>query len=82
MAARAGSALILVGLIALVVFLVMFSGGEASVALLLGGAAISALGLIVRRRAARSERAETARFRTLRRVFGQRSPDEDNASGG
>jgi O-antigen/teichoic acid export membrane protein len=82
MAARAGSALVLVGLIALVVFLVMFSAGDANVLLLVGGAATSALGLIVRRRASRRPRAEATRFRTLRRVFGHRSPDEDDAIDG
>jgi hypothetical protein len=82
MAIRAGNALVLVGVVALVVFLVMFSAGEADVLLLLGGAATAALGLLIRRRAMRRERGETARFRTLRRVLGSRSPEEDDASRG
>jgi hypothetical protein len=75
--ARAGNALVLLGLIALVVFLVMLSAGEADVLLLLGGAATSALGLLLRRRAARRERSEPARFRSLRRLFGQGSTSEE-----
>jgi membrane protein implicated in regulation of membrane protease activity len=78
MTARAGNALILVGVIALVVFLVMFSAGELDVLLLVGGAAISALGLLLRRRAARREQVRAGRFRTLRRVFGRKAPAEDD----
>jgi hypothetical protein len=75
MTARAGNALVLVGVIALVVFLVMLSGGRADVILLVGGAAVSALGLLLRRLEARRERTRGSRFRTLRRVLGR----EDDA---
>ena len=77
MTARAGNALVLIGLIALVVFLVMLSAGETDVLLLVGGAAMSALGLLLRRRAARRERAEPARFRALRRILGRGTTAEE-----
>jgi O-antigen/teichoic acid export membrane protein len=77
MTARAGNALVLIGLISLVVFLVMFSAGEASVLLLLGGAATSALGLLLRRRGARAKPEEPPRFRALRRLLGRASTPED-----
>jgi uncharacterized membrane protein HdeD (DUF308 family) len=74
MISRVGSALILVGLIALMVFLVMLTTGQADWRLLLAGAALAALGLLLRRRAARTE--PSARFRTLRRMLGHRPEDE------
>ncbi len=79
MTARAGNALVLIGLIVLVVFLVMLSAGEANGLLLVGGAATSALGLLARRRGLRRERAESARFRTFRRMLG-RPPHDEEAS--
>jgi len=51
---RFGSALILIGLITLVVFALGLSVQQADVRALLGGAALCALGLILRHRAARS----------------------------
>jgi hypothetical protein len=57
---------------------VVFSAGEADLLLLIGGAATCALGLLIRRRAARRERVEPARFRALRRAFGRRPPEEDD----
>jgi hypothetical protein len=74
MTSRAGSALILIGLIALMVFLVMLTTGQADWRLLLAGAALAALGLLLRRRAARTE--ASGRFRTLRRMLGHRPEDE------
>jgi hypothetical protein len=71
MTGRAGNALVLVGVIVLVVFLVMLSGGRADVLLLVGGAAVSALGLLLRRLQARRERAQGSRFHTLRRILGR-----------
>ncbi len=80
MASRAGSALVLLGLIALMVFLVTFSIDQADVRALILGAGLSALGLVLRRRAARRERRTTERFRTLRRLLGRAEepdgPDE------
>ena len=71
---RAGSALTLIGLIALMVFLVTLTIGQADWRLLLAGAALAALGLLLRRRAARTEASR--RFRTLRRMLGHRPEDE------
>ncbi len=77
MGLRAGSALVLLGLIALVVFLVTFSVDQADVRVLVLGAGLSALGLVLRRRSARVERRVTERFRTLRRLLGRADePDE------
>ena len=74
---RFGSALILIGLITLVVFALGLSVQQADVRALLGGAALCALGLILRRRAARSA-ASPARFRMLRRALGRPLPPEDD----
>lgn len=76
MASRAGSALILLGLIALTVFLVTFSANQADVRVLLLGAGLAALGLLLRRRAARLQQKESGRFRAWRRIT-RRSPDEE-----
>lgn len=76
MTARAGSALILIGLIALVVFLIMLTAGTTDLLLLLGAAAVSALGLLLRRRAVRLERREARRFRAVQRLLGRRPSDE------
>jgi len=81
MAARFGSALVLIGLIVLVVFVIMLSAGTTDLLLLLAGSAICALGLLLRRRAARLDRREAQRFRSLRLLLGRRPPDdEDHAS--
>lgn len=79
MVARAGSAFVLLGVIALVVFLVTFSIGQVDVLLLLLGAALSALGLVLRRRAARLESRSSSRFHTLRRVLGRPPDDQDES---
>ena len=77
MGLRAGSALTLLGLIALMVFLVTFSVDQADVRVLVLGAGLSALGLVLRRRSARMERRASERFRLLRRLLGRADePDE------
>jgi uncharacterized membrane-anchored protein len=76
MASRAGSALILLGLIALTVFLVTFSANQADVRVLLLGASLAGVGLLLRRRAARTQQRESRRFRAWRRIT-RRSPDEE-----
>lgn len=77
MTARAGSALILIGLIALVVFLIMLAGGTFDVLVLLGGSALAALGLLLRRRATCRERYQKAgAFHTMRRLFGRGLPEK------
>jgi hypothetical protein len=74
---RLGSALTLIGLLTLVVFLLGLSVQQADVRLLLGGAALSALGLLLHRRASRAQ-ASPARFRMLRRAFGRGEPPPDD----
>ena len=75
---RLGSALILIGLIVLIVFLLGWSVQQVDVRALLGGAALCALGLLLRRRAAR-DAASPARFRLLRRALGRGEPPPDDA---
>jgi hypothetical protein len=80
MIARLGSALVLIGLIFMVVFLVTFSAGRGDLRVLLSGAVISALGLLLRRR--RPDRpTDSGRFQTLRRMMGEQiEPDEEGES--
>jgi len=77
---RLGSALILIGLLALVVFLLGMTVQQADLRLLLGGAALCALGLVLHRRASRA-RASPARFRLLRRALGRGDPPPDDDAG-
>lgn len=72
---RLGSALVLIGIILMVIFLVTNSAGQGNLRLLLAGAAVSALGVLLRRR--RPERADSGRFRTLRRLMGEVEETEE-----
>ena len=74
---RLGSALILIGLIILIVFLLGLTVQQGDLRALLGGAALCALGLLLRRRAARSA-VSPARFRLLRRALGRGEPPPDD----
>jgi hypothetical protein len=74
---RLGSALILIGLLALVVFLLGMTVQQPDVRLLLGGAALCALGLLLHRRAARAQ-ASSGRFRTIRRALKRTLPPPDD----
>ena len=74
---RLGSALILIGLLTLVVFLLGLSVQQPDVRLLLGGAALCALGLLVHRRVSRAQ-APAGRFRMLRRALGRPLPPPDD----
>ena len=76
MASRLGAAFILIGLIALTVFLLTLQIGQADLRLFLLGASVSVLGLLLRRRTRRRQPRTRGRFRTLRRLSGQ-APDED-----
>jgi uncharacterized membrane protein len=67
MAYRFSLALILIGLICLMIFAFSFTYLQGDLRSLLLGASLCALGLILRRRAARRERIESTRFRMLRR---------------
>lgn len=77
MTARFALALILIGLITLMVSVTTYMNQERDVRSLLLGASLCALGLILRRRVARRERAESGRFRMLRR-FSERGEDDEN----
>ena len=70
MASRFGSALILIGLISLVVFILTVQIHQANTLALLLGASLAALGLVIRRRAERNAQRRTSRFHTLRRLRG------------
>jgi uncharacterized membrane protein len=74
MFARLGSALVLIGLIVLVVFLVTSTSGQANYWVLLAGAGVCILGLRMRRRPPEETR-EPARFKTVRKIL--TPPDED-----
>lgn len=76
MASRLGAAFILIGLIALTIFLLTLQIGQADLRVFLLGASVSALGLLLRRRARRRQARTRGRFRMLRRLSGQ-APDED-----
>ena len=69
MLSRLGSALILIGLVPMVIFLVTYSSGQGQQEWLLLGAGLSALGLLFRRR--QPPAADSGRFRTLRRLMGE-----------
>lgn len=78
MVGRLGSALVLLGLIALTVFAVTLPAGQADPRTLLLGAGLAALGLLLRRRPPSPE-DQPGRFSTLRKILGKRTPDSDDS---
>jgi hypothetical protein len=72
MAHRFSLALILIGVITLLVYIISASNQEGDPQVLLVGACTSLMGLLLRRRAIRSSARQTQRFRLLRRDH----PDE------
>ncbi len=72
---RLGSALLLIAMIILLVFLVSASAGNSNMDTLLAGLAVAFLGWLLRRSAPR-ERRPSGRFRTVRRVMGSSSQEE------
>jgi Flp pilus assembly protein TadB len=74
MASRVGSALILIALFALAIFLLTLQIGQADLRALLLGAALAALGLLLRRRGRRPRRS--TRFESLRRLRGPVDADD------
>ena len=76
MIARLGSALILIGIVIMVIFLVTSSAGQGNLLLLLVGAGVSALGFLLRRRD-RPTPSHSGRFQTLRRVMGEEPETEE-----
>ena len=77
MASRFGAALILIGLISLVVFILTLQIQQANTLALLLGSSLTALGLVIRRSAARNAQRRTARFHTLRRLRGDTYETKD-----
>lgn len=73
---RLGSALALLGVLLLIVFLVTMTIQQEDVRTLLAGAGLAALGLALRRRNRPPRSPESLRFRALRDLFGGR-PEED-----
>ncbi len=76
MSSRLGSAFVLIGLITLTIFLLTLQIGQADLLVFLLGASLSALGLLLHRRAQRRRPRSSGRFHTLRRLSGQ-DLDED-----
>jgi hypothetical protein len=77
MLARLGSALILIGLVAMVVYLVSSTIGQGDPTVLLAGAATALAGLILHRRGLAQTPPASGRFSTLRRMMGQDSEQDD-----
>ena len=69
--------MILIGIVVMVIFLVTSSAGRGDMFVLLAGAAISAIGLLLRRKR-REPPVASGRFQTLRRLMGEElDPDEE-----
>jgi len=77
MASRFGSALILIGLVSLVVFILTLQIQQPNTIALLLGSSLTALGLVIRRSAARNAQRRTVRFQTLRRIRGDTYETKD-----
>jgi hypothetical protein len=74
---RLGTALVLMGTIALILFVLTYSAGLADLRTLLVGAAMTVIGLVFRRRGAPAQVAESTRFRTVRKLMGRAPPTPD-----
>lgn len=82
MSRRFGNALILIGILLLIVFLLTMQIGQSELTVLVLGAALSALGLLLRIRARRREaRQSRERFRVLQRLEGVSEADPRDAEG-
>ena len=77
---RLGTAMVLMGTITLIVFLLTYSAGQADLRTLLAAAGLTLLGLVFRRRGAPAVDAEPTRFRTVRRLLRRPTPSEDENS--
>lgn len=73
---RLGAAFVLLGVIVLTIFLVTLAAGQGDLLMLVAGAALSALGLLLRRRSAARRPTRSGRFRTLRKLLGSEEPEE------
>lgn len=76
MGSRIGSAFVLVGVIALTVYLLGTSVDQTDPGLLLAGLSISLLGLLLRRRSAARSKRQISRFQTMRRLLGGTAEEE------
>lgn len=74
---RVGSALILLGIIVLSVFLLGLSIEQGDFGLLLAGAGLCLFGLILRRKRASRSEARPSRFRILRQLSGRGEEEEE-----
>ena len=72
---RIAAALILIGIILLVVFVMTLQVEQGDIRVLLMGGSLSGLGLLLRRRAHRRNKRTSQRFSTLRRLRGTREED-------
>lgn len=79
---RLGSALILIGVVLMVVYLVSSTVESGQAPLLLAGAAVSVLGLYFRRAGAKKEERSIARFRTVRKWMGDPAEQDEEQRGG
>jgi hypothetical protein len=73
---RFGTALILLGVIALTIFVVTISGGQSDYRFLLSGCILCLLGLILHRRHA-PPKVESGRFQTIRHLLGRSLQEEE-----
>jgi len=80
MLARLGTALVLMGTVTLIVFVLTYSSGQGDLRTLLAGAGLTLVGLIFRRRGTPAVEEESARFRTVRRLMRRR--EEPPTEGG
>lgn len=74
---RLGSALLLIGLISLVVFMVTFQAGQSDQATLVAGISFITLGLLFWRRGRRSQMRPPTRFHTVRKIMGRNPPGDE-----
>jgi len=73
---RIGSAFILIGVIALTVYLLGFSIGQSESGLLLTGLVLSLAGLIIHRSSAARSKRRSTRFQSVRRLMGGEQEEE------
>ncbi len=73
---RLGSALILIGLILLVVFLVTYQDGSVLSSTLLAGSGLCIVGLLFRRRGRPRYDMPPTRFRAVRKLLGKNNHEE------
>jgi hypothetical protein len=78
MTSRFSLALILIGVIVMMVFLITTSNQQGDLTTLLVGTALCLIGMLIRRRVARAEHREAERFRLIRSVWSRGEDLDDN----